>query len=214
MEMDLELTSTETQIKKEMKHFMALTVMSIAFGGMALAFAISSLTVNVAGLKTADWTILVNLLPKIGIGLAVACLALWYIISTAEVMSKFEEMQEDKNGEMILPREKLTERIVRLIGLYREEKPQIKRMILVSKIAGVCFFLNAILQTTLLIGSLNTDAVELVPAVGGVFVSIVMGMVGFFLPFSFRKYSVCWDERILKSVEAEKKIATFMEDSQ
>ena len=44
MEMNIELAPAETKIKKEMKHFMALTVMSIAFGGIALAFAISSIT--------------------------------------------------------------------------------------------------------------------------------------------------------------------------
>lgn len=212
MEMDLELTTTETKIKKEMRHFMALTVMSIAFGGIALALAISLITVNVFSLKMADWVILLNSVSNIGIGLAIAGLALWYIISTAEVMGKFEEIGEEKNGGANLPSERLTERIVNLIGLYREEKHQIKRMILVSKIAGTCFFVNAVLQTALLLGNPASGSVELIPAVGGILVSLVMGMVGFFLPFSFRKYSVCWDERVLKSAEAERKIATILED--
>jgi hypothetical protein len=37
MEMDIELTNAETKIKKEMKHFMALTIMSLVFGVMAMA---------------------------------------------------------------------------------------------------------------------------------------------------------------------------------
>lgn len=195
-----------------MKHFMALTVMSIAFGGIALAFAISALTVNGLALKTTDSTMLLNSFSNIGISLIVACLALWFIISTVEVLSKFDEIQEDKNGETSLPSEKLTGHIVRLIGLYREEKPQIRRMILVSKLAGVCFFANALIQTITLFLSLASDSVAVGPAVGGILVSVIMGMVGFFLPSSFHKYAVCWEERLLKSDDVEQKILSFMEE--
>lgn len=213
MEMDLELTSTEKKIKKEMKHFMALNVMSIAFGGVAMALAISSLTVNALSLmKMADSINLLHVFSNIGISLVVGVVAFWFIISTAEVLSKFEEIQEEKNGEKNLAGEKLTERIIRLMGLYREERPQIKRMILVSKIAGICFLANALIQTVLLALNVNSGSVELAPAIGGILASLVMGVVGFFLPSSFRKYAVCWDQRLLKSGDVEKKIVSFMEE--
>jgi hypothetical protein len=211
MEMDFELTDAENKIKKEMKHFMALIIMSIAFGGIAMAFAISSITVNGLALKASDSTQVLNSVSNMAIGFVVAGLALWFIISTAEVMSRFEEIQEVKDDEKELPHEILTTRIINLIGLYREKKPQIKRMILVSKIAGICFFANAFIQTVILILNFNTGSIMLFSAVVGILVSVVMGVVGFFLPASFNKYAVCWDERILKSAEAEKKIASFME---
>jgi hypothetical protein len=211
MEMDLELTNTETKLKKEMKHFMALVVMSIAFGGMAMAFAISSITTNAFALTTTISNIFLNIL-LIAISFIVAYLAIRYIISTVEVFDKFDEIQEGEAGEKNRTREKLTERIVKLMNLYRDEKPQIKRMILISKIAGVCFLVNALLQTAILIFNLTTGTAEVIPAVGGIIVSIVMSSVGFFLPSSFRKYAVCWDERLVRSIEAEKKIASFMEE--
>ena len=213
MEMDLELTNTETKLKKEMKHFMALVVMSIAFGGMAMAFAISSITTNAFALTTTISNIFLNVL-LIAISFIVAYLAIRYIISTVEVFDKFDEIQEDEVGEKNRTREKLTERIVKLMSLYRDEKPQIKRMILISKIAGVCFLANALIQTATLIFNLTTGTAEVIPAVGGIIVSIVMSAVGFFIPSSFRKYSVCWDERLVRSIEAEKKIASFMEEPQ
>jgi hypothetical protein len=111
-------------------------------------------------------------------------------------------------------REKLTERIVKLMSLYRDEKPQIKRMILISKIAGVCFLANTLIQTVVLFINLTTGTAEVIPGVGGVIVSIVMSAVGFFIPSSFRKYAICWDERLVRSIEAEKKIASFMEEPQ
>jgi hypothetical protein len=200
MEMNVELKATETKIKKEMKHFMALNVMSIAFGGIALA------------LKTTDPTTLLNLFSNIGISLVVAGLAFWFLISSAEVLSKFEEIQEEKNSELAPSREKLTERIVKLIGLYREKKPQIRRMILVSKIAGVCFFANALIQTVMLVQNLNAGSVAFASAIGGILVSVVMGAVGFFLPSSFHKYAMCWDERLMHSDDVEKKILSFMEE--
>ncbi len=213
MEMDLEVINTEKKIKKEMKHFMALNVMSIAFGGIAMALAISSLTVNALSLlQKADSIHLLNVFSNIGISLVVGVLALWFIISTAEVLSKFEEIQEENNGEKNHAGEKLTTRIIRLMGLYREERPQIKRMILVSKIAGICFLANAFIQTVLLAFNASSGSVALAPAIGGILMSLVMGIVGFFLPFSFRKYSVCWDQRLLKSGDVEAKIASFMEE--
>ncbi|MCX6662606.1 MAG: hypothetical protein NTY91_08680 [Euryarchaeota archaeon] len=211
MEMDLELTNTETKIKKEMKHFMALTIMSLAFGAMAMAFAIATITTNVLALtKTISnmYFVLVSLV----IGFIVAFFALRYVISSAEVFSKFDEIQDEKTGEKNLPREKLTEYIVKLMALYRDEKPQIKRMMLVSKIAGVCFYANALFQTAILGFNLYTGTADLIPAVGGILVSAVMGTVGFFLPFSFLKYAVCWENRLAKSRDAEKRIASFMEE--
>jgi hypothetical protein len=213
MEMDLEIANTEIKIKKEMKHFMALTVMSIAFGGIAMAFAISSITTNAFALTTTISNIFLNI-PLIAISLIVAALALYYIISTAEILSKFDEIQEDETGERNQTREKLTERIIKLMDLYRDEKPQINRMILISKIAGVCFLANALIQTAILIFNLTAGTAVVIPAVGGIIVCIVMSAVGFFLPFSFRKYAVCWDERLVRSIEAEKKIASFMEEHQ
>jgi hypothetical protein len=213
MEMDLEITNTETKLKKEMKHFMTLVVMSIAFGGMAMAFAISSITTNAFALTTTISNIFLNIL-LIAISLIVAYLAIRYIISTVEVFDKFDEIQENEVGEKNRTREKLTERIVKLMSLYRDEKPQIKRMILISKIAGVCFLVNALIQTATLIFNLTTGTAEVIPAVGGIIVSIVMSAVGFFIPSSFRKYAVCWDERLVRSIEAEKKIASFMEEPQ
>jgi hypothetical protein len=213
MEMDLELANTEIKIKKEMKHFMALTVMSIAFGGIAMAFAISSVTTNALALTKTISNIFLNI-PLIAISLIVASSALYYIISTAELLSKFDEIQEDETGERNQTRETLTGRIVKLTNLYRDEKPQIKRMILISKIAGVCFLANALIQTATLSFNLTTGTAEVIPAVGGIIVSIVMSAVGFFLPSSFRKYAVCWDERLVRSIEAEKKIASFMEGHQ
>jgi uncharacterized RDD family membrane protein YckC len=211
MEMDLELTNTETKIKKEMKHFMALTIMSLAFGAMAMAFAIATITTNVLAL-TKTISNMYFILFYLVIGFIVAYFALRYVISSAEVMSKFDEIQEEENGEKNLPSERITERIVKLIGLYREEKPQIKRMILVSKIAGVCFFINALVQTIIVSITFNSGTVELIPAAGGILISLIMGMVGFYLPSSFHKYAICWDERLVKSGDAERKIASFMEE--
>lgn len=210
--MTLERTDAETNIKKEMKHFMALTVMSIAFGGIAMALAISSITVNGLALKTDDSTQVLNTISNIAVSFVVAGLGLWFLISTAEVMSRFDEIQEEKNEELKSSHEMLTTRIIQLIGLYREKKPQIKRMILVSKIAGICFFANALLQSVNLTLTYTTDILALSSAVGGILVSVVMGAIGFMLPSSFKKHAVCWDERILKSTEAEKKIASFLEE--
>jgi len=211
MEMDFELTSTETKIKKEMKHFMALTIMSLAFGAMAMAFAIATITTNVLALTKTISNVYFVLFSLV-IGFIVAYFALRYVISSVEVLSKFDEIQEDEDGEKNLPSERLTERIVKLMGLYREEKPQINRMILVSKIAGVCFFANALIQTIIVSITFNSDTVELIPVVGGILVSLIMGMVGFYLPSSFHKYAIYWDERLVKSEDAEKKMASFMEE--
>ena len=87
-------------------------------------------------------------------------------------------------------------------------------MIFISKVAGVCFLANALIATVTLLFNINAGTGEVIPGVGGILVSIVMSAVGFFFPSSFRKYSICWDERLVRSLEAEKKIASFMEGPQ
>lgn len=210
--METTIEQTETKIKREMNYFMALNVMSIAFGGIALAFAISAISTQAFALRSANTSVFFNSFSTIIIALIVAYLALRYIISTAEVFSKFEEIQDEATEEKNHESEKLTQRIIRLMGLYREEQSQIKRMILVSRIAGVCFFANAIIQTVILCININAGTAQVAPAVGGVLVSLIMGVVGFFLPASFHKYAVCWDERLKKGGEAEKNLHALLEE--
>jgi hypothetical protein len=211
MEMDMELVDLEIKIKKEMRYFMAIIIMGLAFGGIAMAFGISSITLNALALRTMSSNIFLNIL-LIVIGSIVAYLALRYFISTAEVLSRFKTIKESKTEEKNRSREKLTEQIIKLMNLYRDEKHQIKRMIIITKIAGACFLANAIIQTVLLVININAGTAEVVPSFIGILISSIMSAVGFFLPSSFQKYSICWDERLVRSLEAEKKIATIMEE--
>jgi uncharacterized membrane protein len=213
MNMELDLNTTHLKLQKEMKHFFALTVMSLAFAAIVIAFVVSLLTVNIPVLWTGDSTMFFNTVSNIVISLIVGYLAFRFLLSTAELLSRFDEIKQDDTGETPVSSESITGKIIELMGLYREERPQIQRMILVSRVAGICFFANALLQTILLILNYTGGSVALASGVGGIIVNLVMGLVGFFLPFSFKKYAVCWDHRIVKGVEAEKTIASLLEDS-
>ncbi len=192
---------------------MALTVMSLAFAGITIAFVVTSLTTNIPALLTDDSTLLLKTLFTIAISLIVGYLAFRFLISTAEILSRFDEIKQDGASGQPVSSESITGRIIQLMGLYREERPQIQRMILVSRIAGVCFFANAILQAIQLTLNYSGSTIDLASGVGGVIVSLVMGLVGFYIPSSFKTYAVCWDERIVKGVEAEKTVASLLEDS-
>lgn len=199
---------TSVKIKKETRSFLALVIVSLMFGGLAMAFGVAAIANNALALMTTLSNTFLNV-PLIAIGFFVAYLGIRYIISTAEVMDKFDEIQKDaieKNP----TREKLTEQIVKLMSLYRDEKPQITRMISISRIAGVCFIAYALIQTGVFIFSLFAGVVDVFPVVAGILLCFVMGAVGFVIPSFFKNYSVCWDKRLEKSVEAEKKIASFL----
>ena len=213
MNMELDLNNTELKLRKEMKHFFALTVMSIAFAAIVVAFVVTSLTVNIPALRTVDSTVLLKTLFNIVISIIIGYLAFRFLISTAELLSRLDDIRQDDASEKPVSSEDITGRIIQLMSLYREERPQIQRMILVSRIAGICFLANAVLQTVLFAFNYTGGNVALASGIGGIIVNIVMGLVGFFLPFSFKKYAMCWDQRIVKGVEAEKTIASFMEDS-
>jgi hypothetical protein len=213
MNMDLDLNNTETKLQKETKHFMALTVMSLAFAGIAIAFVVASLTTNIPTLLTGDSNLLLKTLFTIVLSIIVGYLAFRFLISTSEILSRFDEIKQDDTSGQPVSSERITGRIIQLMGLYREERPQIQRMILVSRIAGVCFFANAILQAIQLTLNYSGGTIDLASGVGGVIVSLIMGLVGFYIPSSFKTYKVCWDERIVKGVEAEKTIASLLEDS-
>ncbi len=213
MNMELDLNSTELKLRKEMKHFFALTVMSLAFAAIVIAFVVTSLTVNIPALRTVDSSVLLKTLFNIVISIVIGYLAFRFLISTAELLSRLDDIRPDETSEKPVSSESVTGRIIQLMGLYREERPQIQRMILVSRIAGTCFVANAILQTVLFAFNYTGGTLALASGIGGIIVSLIMGLVGFLLPFSFKKYAVCWDQRIVKGVEAEKTIASLLEDS-
>lgn len=205
MEIDLK---TAAKIKSETRYFLALIIVSLAFGGMAMAFSVAAITNNAMILTSSFNFAFVNL-PLIAIGFIVAYLGIRYIISTAEVMDKFDNIQE-KTGKNPT-REELTSQVVKLMGLYRDEKPQIKRMITISKIAGACFIVYAAIQPLLIL--FRGGELQVFPLVTGTIVILALGAVGFIIPYFFKKYSVCWDKRLEMGTEVEKKIASFMEEN-
>ena len=174
-----------------------------------MAFSVAAIINNVQSLISSFNFVFVNL-PLIAIGFIVAYLGIRYIISTAEVMDKFDEIQEKKKDKNPT-REELTSQVVKLMGLYRDEKPQIKRMITISKIAGTCFIVYAAIQPLLTL--FRGGELQVFPLVAGTIVILALGVAGFVIPHFFKKYSICWDKRLEMGAEAEKKIASFMEEN-
>lgn len=197
------------KIKKETKYFMALVIVSLMFGGMAMAFSVAAIANNALAVTRGLDFAFVNI-PLMAVGFVLAYLGIRYIISTAEVMDKFDDLRKDKIEENST-REELTSQVVKLMSLYRDEKPQIKRMISISKIAGTFFIAYAIIQTALFI--VGFSPVHLFPEVIGTLLIFAFGGSGFVIPYFFKNYSFCWDKRLEMGAEAEKKIASFLEEN-
>lgn len=140
-------------------------------------------------------------------GLAFA-IAIRWLISSAEIIDAHSTLtsslsEHKKNN--TLNDDALTGLIVDMTAAYRENKPTLKLMVTISRIAGVCFGIAAMLALGGLIAALafNTPLWETAAQVSNVAINFAMSAACFIIPHFFGKYSSVWDQRLKQTANAE-----------
>jgi hypothetical protein len=112
--------------------------------------------------------------------------------------------------------ESLTGLIVKMTAQYRENKPTIKVMMLISRIAGVCFLISGVFNLATALTNVMTGVPELdvlIQIIGAGF-SFIMATASFVIPHFFGKYSKIWDYRLEETAKAEKELKKRIEESE
>ena len=194
------------KFRRELGSFYALAMMSIVFGGIAMALGISFGVQNVLVLvKVRD--LLSTQLVFTVVGFLAFGVSLRWLISSVEILDGVSEIRDDFEKEKIRQDdESVTGLIVKMMAYYRDNKSTIQRLALLSRVAGICFIVNGLAQ---LLGATSFDPFTLI----GSILCLAVGSSGLIIPHFFKTYSTVWEYRLQQSAGAERELAKELEGS-
>jgi len=200
-------TKIATKLKQEINSFMGLTLSNIVFSAVAMAFGISTLVPNVTAMVTAKSMLLTQLFLVI-IGFLVFAVSIKWLVSSAEMFETAAELKEDYAKNKAFDEEARTGLVVKMMSYYRENKPTIKKMMFISRIAGVCFLISGAfnLATIAIDVVTGVQSLNLLTQVSGAAITLAIAVASFIIPHFFGKYSKIWDQRLQETVKVEEEL--------
>jgi hypothetical protein len=200
-------TNTVQKLQHELNSLLGLLIINLLCSGLALAFGAYFLMPNLIQMAT-TLTIQIDQIGLAILGALAFAIAIRWLISTAELIDLQDDLKTDLRShkeKQTLDDETLTTLIVKMTAAYRENKPTLKRMITISKIASALFALGA---SVALIGAI-AGAITGMPlwntSLTIVNAAICYGVAAaaYVIPHFFGKYSSIWDTRLNGADKAE-----------
>ncbi|WGM89416.1 MAG: hypothetical protein IAX21_06405 [Candidatus Bathyarchaeota archaeon] len=201
-------TKTVGKVQRELNSYQGLVTLNLMFGALTMAFGIVFIVQGAMGMVEVQ----IFLLPEIvlvAIGAIVAGMAVRWLISSAELLDGLTDLKEEYNkNKASLNDENIVSLVVKMTSHYRENKPTIKKMLNISKIAGICFLAGGIYILILAITNLaaGVSTWEVFVQIGGSAANIAMAGASFTIPHFFGNYSKVWDYRLEETTKAEKQL--------
>ena len=186
---------------------MGLTLSNIVFSAVAMAFGISTLVPNVTAMVAAKSMLFPQLFLVI-IGVLAFAVSIKWLLSSVEMFETATELKEDYAKNKALDEEARTGLVVKMMSYYRENKPTIKKMMFISRIAGACFLISGAFTLTTIAINLATgvQSLDLLTQVSGAAVTFAIAVASFIIPHFFGKYSKVWDHRLQETVKVENEL--------
>jgi hypothetical protein len=190
--------NTAQKLKREANSLLGLSVINIVSSAMVLAFGSAALFPNLIAMAKAG-TVLFPEVAWSALGLIAFMIGIRWLVATAQVLEIHEQLKE--GSEKAQDEDSLTGVIVEAMASYRERKSTIKAMLLISRIAGVCFLIAGIysIATAAIAGNLWL--------LTGAIPNIAIAVAAFIIPYYFSKYQQIWDKRVKETEKAEKILA-------
>jgi hypothetical protein len=189
-------TNTAQKLRREANSLLGLSVINLVSSAMVLAFGASTLIPGILQMVETQTVLLSQLVLAI-LGFFAFIVGVRWIAATAEVIEIHEQLKE--GSEKAHDEESLTAVIVGAMASYREKRGTIKAMLLISRIAGVCFLIVAIYT---LISAVVTGGVTLW-MIAGAIPNFAIAAAAFVIPHFFSKYQRIWDVRLKQTEKAE-----------
>ena len=197
-------TKTSEKLKQEVNSFLSLALINIVFSAVAMGLGISIIVPNIISMVTTQ-SVLFPQIVFVAIGGLASVFSIKWLISSAEMFEVSDELKEDYAKNKTLDEEAQTGLIVKMLSYYRKNKPTIKKMVWVSRIAGVCFLISGVfnLITAVINVTTGVQLMDVGTQVLGAFINFAIASAGFIIPHFFGKYTMIWDKRIEKNAKAE-----------
>ena len=206
-------TKTLVKIKRELNSYQGLVTLNMMFGALTMAFGIVFIVQGIMPMVEIQSLLLPETVMVI-LGGIVGAVAIRWLISSAELFDGLTDLKEDYDkNKANLDDENTVSLVVKMTSHYRENKPLIKTMMSISKIAGACFVIvGAYTLVTALLGIGDVSSWELFVQVLGAVFNFGIAGASFAIPHFFGKYSKVWDYRIEETTKAEKQLQQQLGD--
>jgi NhaP-type Na+/H+ or K+/H+ antiporter len=200
-------TNTAQKLQHELNSLQGLSIINLVCSALALAFGVYFLMPNLISLATTQ-TVELNQIGLIILGGLAFAVAIRWLMSSAKIIdvtSKLTNSLKKHKKNKTLDDDALTGLIVNMTAAYRENKPTLKVMMTISKIAGVLFAVAASLALfTGLVGAFSGVPVwGIVAQIVDAAVSFGTAAACFIIPHYFKKYSQIWDSRLQQTAKVE-----------
>lgn len=207
-------TKTVAKVQRELNSYQGLVTLNIVFGALAMAFGISFIVQSILAMVQAQTLLLPQVLLVV-VGFAAAGVAIRWLIASAELLDGVSDLKDDYNKANTND-ESTTGLLVKMTSHYRQNRPTIKTMMNISRIAGLCFLVAGAYTLALALTNLGPDVSswQLFLQVLGSGFNFTMAGASFAIPHFFGKYSKVWDFRLKEASKAEKQLQKQLEEDQ
>jgi hypothetical protein len=204
--------NTSQKLQHELNSLQGLSIINIVCSSLVLSFGIYFLMPNLISMATTQ-TVQLNQVGLVILGALAFLVAIRWLISSSQitdVSSKLLRSLAEHKRNKTLDDEALTGLIVKMMAAYRENKPTLKLMMTISRIAGTCFAVAALLALAGALASFLSNA----PLWGSLVQISNMGIgfatagACFVIPHFFGKYSQIWEKRLKETAKAEAELET------
>lgn len=206
--------TTIQKLQHELNSLLGLLIINLLCSGLVLAFGVNFLMPNLLQMATTR-IIQTDQVGLVILGALAFAIAIRWLVSTAELIDIQDELKTDLHSfkeKQTLDDETLTALILKMTVAYRENKPNLKRMITISKVASMLFALGA---SAALIGAI-VGAITGTPfwstSLTLVNAAICYGVAAaaYVIPHFFGKYSAVWDARLNGAEKAEVQLQSML----
>ncbi len=201
------------RIESEIRSLFGITVINLVMAALVMAMGISfGIDQILPALDAGNWIVI----PFAAIiGIVMAGVGIWWIISTVGVLESVSNIQdqfESFGARESVTETDLTQSVVQLMSTYRLKKPTIKKMMTVSYWGSILFFVGGILQALAFIVQWvdGIDQLALITGIVGLVVIFCMSAAFFLVHRKYESYTRVYDKRILKNKRSEKALEESM----
>jgi hypothetical protein len=200
-------TTTAQKLQNELNSLLGLLIINLLCSGLVLAFGVYFLMPNLIQMATTQ-IIQIDQIGLAILGALAFAIAIRWLVSTAELIEIQDELKTDLRNhkeKQSLDDETLTALIVKMTAAYRENKPTLKRMMTISKVACALFALSASIAV---IGAIagaitGTPLWNTMLMLGNAAISYGVAAAAYVIPHFFGKYATIWDTRLDGADKAE-----------
>jgi hypothetical protein len=200
-------TNTAQKLQHELNSLQGLSIINIVCSSLALAFGIYFLMPNLIEMAT-NGNVQLNQVGLVILGALAFVVAIKWLTSSAKIIdvtSKLNVSLSKHKKNKTLDDEALTGLIVKLVAAYRENKPTLKLMTTISKIAGALFAVSSALALIAIVTNIasNGPLWATLAQTSNMAIGLATAAACFIIPHFFGKYSLVWEQRLKQTANAE-----------